>query len=355
MKRQSIAVHRSAVAVAGLLGTMAISPTVALADEGGVSFWLPGQFGSLAAVPQQPGWSFADVYYHTSVTGGGDVAAARQLQLGAFSRTATVSLNASLNARVDVDLVSGSYVFAPPVLGGQLAVGMTGMVGHSSTSIDGTLTASIGGLTATKTGTISDERDGFGDLYPLASLRWNAGVNNFMIYLTGDIPVGTYNPSNLANFGIGHGAIDGGVGYTYFNPQTGHEFSVVTGFTGNFVNTSTNYQNGIDWHLDWGASQFLTKQWQIGVVGYVYKQITADVGALPILGPFESQVVGIGPQIGYIFPVGNMQGYLNLKAYFEFDGHDRPSGWNTWLTFAISPPAPPAPTPPASRTPMIYK
>ena len=29
----------------------------ALADEGGVSFWVPGFFGSLAAAPQQPGFS----------------------------------------------------------------------------------------------------------------------------------------------------------------------------------------------------------------------------------------------------------------------------------------------------------
>jgi hypothetical protein len=32
-----------------------------------------------------------------------------------------------------------------------------------------------------------------------------------------------------------------------------------------------------------------------------------------------------------------MQGYLNLKAYGEFDAANRPSGWNAWLTFAISP------------------
>ena len=44
----------------------------------------------------------------------------------------------------------------------------------------------------------------------MASLRWNHGVHNFMIYGTGDIPVGTYDPSNLANLGIGHGAADGG-------------------------------------------------------------------------------------------------------------------------------------------------
>jgi hypothetical protein len=50
------------------------TPRIALADEGGVSFWLPGAFASLAAVPQQPGWSLANLYYHTSVSGGGDVA-----------------------------------------------------------------------------------------------------------------------------------------------------------------------------------------------------------------------------------------------------------------------------------------
>src|SRR5580704_3832669 len=90
-------------------------------------------------------------------------------------------------------------------------------------------------------------------------------------------------------------------------------------------------------------------------VGYVYDQVSADRGSAPILGPIESRVFGVGPQVGYLFPVGNMQGALNLKAYFEFDSHDRPSGWNTWLTFSISPAAPPAPTPPMSRAPMIYK
>jgi hypothetical protein len=53
----------------------------------------------------------------------------------------------------------------------------------------------------------------------------------------------------------------------------------------------------------------------------------------------------VGPQIGYIFPVGDMQGYLNFKAYGEFDQANRPAGWNTWLTFTISPAAPMEATP----------
>ena len=55
----------------------------------------------------------------------------------------------------------------------------------------------------------------------------------------GDIPVGTYDSTRLANLSIGHGAMDGGFGYTYFDQKAGHEFSAVTGFTYNLVNPST--------------------------------------------------------------------------------------------------------------------
>src|SRR5262249_27993700 len=192
--------------------------------------------------------------------------------------------NVNVNGRAAFDFATLNYVFATPVLGGQFAVSMAGAGGHNSSSISGTLTASVGNITATRTGSISDERWGFADLFPQASLRWNSGVNNFMVYMTGDIPVGTYNSTRLANFGIGHGAVDGGVGYTYFDTKTGHEFSVVTGLTGNFVNSSTGYQNGTDWHVDWGASQFITKQWQLGAVGYFFRQLTADKGTPLILG-----------------------------------------------------------------------
>jgi hypothetical protein len=69
------------------------------------------------------------------------------------------------------------------------------------------------------------------------------------------------------------------------------------------------------------------------------------------VGCFQSRVVGLGPQVGYLFPIGDLQGYLNLKAYGEFANQDRPDGWNIWLTFSI---APAAPTPPAAKA-LVYK
>src|SRR5882757_7624851 len=77
----------------------------------------------------------------------------------------------------------------------------------------------------------------------------------------------------------------------------------------------------------------------------------ADSGQAAILGDFKSRVFAVGPQIGFIFPVGEMQGYLNLKADKEFAAENRPEGWDAWLTFAVSPAA--APPPPQST--LVHK
>jgi hypothetical protein len=124
----------------------------AFADEGGVSFWLPGLFGSLAAVPQpQPGWAFASIYYHTSVAAGSDVALEREFTLGRIPPplNLTASLNANLHATADLALIVPSYAFATPVFGGQASLSMMTIVGDTSTSLAGTLSSSLsaGGIT----------------------------------------------------------------------------------------------------------------------------------------------------------------------------------------------------------------
>jgi hypothetical protein len=340
------------------LAAVVTAPRHSLADESGVSFWIPGFFGSLAAAPQQPGWSLATINYYTNVSAGGAVALAREFQIKNLPVGIQAQANASLHATADIGMVIPTYVFATPVLGGQASVSLIQGYGASNASLNGTVSGSVTGPLGNtipfgpRFDSINSSVTGFTDFIPQAALRWNAGVDNYMVYATGDVPVGAYSSSRLANLGLGHGAIDAGAGYTYFNPQTGHEFSGVLGFTANLVNPSTQYQSGVDMHFDWGASQFLTKQVQVGLVGYAYKDIGCDSGTGDRVGCFQSQVLGVGPQFGYIFPIGGMQGYLNLKAYGEFAGSDRPTGWNAWVTLVISPPAP---TPPATTRPIITK
>ncbi len=346
----------ASVIAAPLAGTIVLSTsTGSLADEGGVSFWVPGFFGSLAATPQVPGFSLANVFYYNQVSAGGNVAFARQVSAGNINVNFNGNLNANIHGSAEpLYLAIPGYTFATPVFGGQFNFSFGIPYGRIQSSVDAVITGSLGGPGFTVGRSLTETATGFGDLLPMASLRWNFGVHNFMTYLTGNFTTGVYHTGSIANLGIGHNAIDGGGAYTYFDPKAGHEFSATLGFTYNFENTNTNYQNGIDMHLDWGASQFLTKQWQVGLVGYWYQQLSCDSGSGDRVGCFESRVVGVGPQIGYIFPISKeWQGYLNLKGYGEFAAQNRPDGWNAWLTFAISPAAP-GEAPPSARR-MITK
>lgn len=310
------------MAAALLLSVLGVNP--ARCDETGVSFWIPGLYGSLAALPGSPGWSFASIYYHTSVNAGAD----RALPLDG-------QIVVGLDASGDVGMFGPAYTLPSSVLGGEAQFALLAVAAGVDVSVQGTLTGPRGN---TISGRREDSVTGFGDLYPQVNLKWNDVTSNYMVYLTGDIPVGSYSPNRLANVGIGHGAIDGGAGYTYLNQKTGLEFSGTFGLTGNFENQDTKYTNGIDSHLDLAVSQFLSKQIHVGLVGYYYQQITGDSGQGARLGDFKSRTLGIGPQVGYIFPISSdVQGYVNVKGYGEFAGDNRPTGWNFWLTFALTP------------------
>jgi len=67
---------------------------------------------------------FANIYYHTSVSAGADVARAREFTLGRVPTNVTVNANLDLrvNATGDLGFVIPTYVFETPVLGGQASV-----------------------------------------------------------------------------------------------------------------------------------------------------------------------------------------------------------------------------------------
>ena len=78
----------------------------ALADEGGISFWLPGQYASLAAVPATPGWSVAAIYYHAEADAGANAA---------FPRGGRIDLG--IDGRGDLGILGPTYAFDEPLFG----------------------------------------------------------------------------------------------------------------------------------------------------------------------------------------------------------------------------------------------
>ena len=89
------------------LALAAVSPPRARADDGGVSFGLPGTYGSLAAVPGVPGWSFATFNYYDSVSRG---------KSAEFYRGGGVQ--AGLQSHPDLQFVVPNYAFATPASAG---------------------------------------------------------------------------------------------------------------------------------------------------------------------------------------------------------------------------------------------
>ena len=324
---------RSRQALASIAATIALlAPSLARADNGGVGFWPPGTMGSLAAVPTTPGWSITTQYIHLDAVAGGGAA----LQHNA-------SIVAGLHARVDAGVLLPTYTFATPVLGGQLTIGAAGVPGNIGVGINATLTGPRGN---TISGSAFDNRVTWADVYYLGELKWNMGVNNFMTYVFGNIPSGTYDSTRFANLSAGYVGVDAGGGYTYLNPKTGHEFSVVAGLSFSGMNTAIQYQNGIDFHADWAASQFVGKSIHVGLVGYVYQQVTADSGLGAKLGDNKGTAIGIGPQIGFFFAAGQgYQGYLNLRAYADVYTENRPTSTTFMATLSFSPAAPEHPAP----------
>src|SRR5438552_19188582 len=99
------------IGYAAAAAAFVLCPGISRADESGISFWLPGLYGSLSATPTTPGWSVAAIYYHTTVNASGAAAAAREFQIRRFSPTVNIDLNLALSGQADLMLIAPTYTF----------------------------------------------------------------------------------------------------------------------------------------------------------------------------------------------------------------------------------------------------
>jgi hypothetical protein len=142
---------------------MAGMPKKAHADAGGLSFWLPGGFGSLAAAPTVPGWAYTTIYLHLQSSAGGG---ANFVLPGGGRGAVAVGLTDHADA-----LVQGiTYTSATPVLGGQAAFTVLGAPGNVGVGIGATLTGPLGN---TVSGVKTDNRTTVTDVFYQGTLKWN--------------------------------------------------------------------------------------------------------------------------------------------------------------------------------------
>ena len=303
-----------------LFGGLISNVSISYADENGSGFWLTGQYASGAALPPSPGFGITTMYYSYKGTQNSTVA------------SGGANLNSNLSATTTALLLQPSYTFDTKILGAIPSVGVGFGPGNAFTGL--TYSAA-----AQQVYSGNQTTNGTTDLYPIINLYWSdKNRNHFMAYLTGDIPTGTYNSNNLANLGLGHAAVDAGGAYTYTNRETQWEGSAVLGVTNNFKNTATNYKSGIDSHLDFAVSKGITREWSAGIAGYVYYQLTADGGSGDTVGPYKGRVLGLGPEVGYLFTLGGNgtpMTYLNVRGYKETWVENRTGGYAMFAVLTL--------------------
>ena len=85
--------------------------------------------------------------------------------------------------------------------------------------------------------------------------------------------------------------------------------------------------------LEWGENKRIAS---VGAVGYTFNQLTGDTGSgATLVG--HPRISAVGPEVGYLFPIGEMQGSSSFRGYWEFAAQNRLLVSNTWLALSITP------------------
>jgi hypothetical protein len=295
----------------------------AQAAEKGLGTYLLGVRGPMAGFTPPPGVFFQnDLYVYSGEAGGGI-----QLPFGG-------QIIANVEATAVLELPTGLWVTPWEIAGGNLAFSATVPVG--SLDVD----ASLGALP------VSDDIFTVGDPVLSGFVGWHAGNFHWQTGVAINTPIGDYQEGEIANIAFNRWSTDVFAAATWLDPAFGLDVSGAAGITFNGENEVTDYETGTEFHLEGAVSKIFSPQFNVGLTGYYYNQITGDSGSGARLGDFEGEVAAIGGTLGYNFQLGKLPVSTRLKYYHEFEVENRLEGDAGYFTVAmplwVAPP-PPAP------------
>lgn len=294
----------------------------ARAAEGGIGVYLLGAKAvtGVGITPPAGVYFQNDTYFYD-----GKLSGSKTLPTGGL-------LVGNVSSQTWLNLSSPIWITPVNLLGGSLGFSATIPVGKPQ--IDATLLVNsprFGPIGRS----VSDAEFNLSDFYISSFLGWNAGDFHWQVGISGIIPSGTYTPGQLSNASLNRDAIDAFGAFTWFDPKQGLDLSVALGFTFNQQNSATNYKTGDEFHLEWSATKYITKEFTIGLVGYYYNQITGDSGMGARLGSFEGRVTALGGAVGYTFEAGKLPISTRLKIFREFNAVDRQEGTAGYFTVSL--------------------
>lgn len=302
------------------LALMLCSPISVHAAEGGAGFYLLGSKGPAAAVTPPPGVYFQNDLYFFS----GEVGAGRELPTG--GRVAV-----GVDGDAVIELPTLIWVLPEEIAGGHLGLTASLPIGWKKTSADLTLAGPLGGSASAS---ISDDVFTIGDPVVGGFLGWQHENFHWQVGTMINVPIGNYQEGEISNIAFHHWGADVFAGATWLDPSTGIDLSGVVGVTFNAENPTTDYRTGNEFHFEWAAVKHFNQQFDAGLIGYYYDQLSGDSGE-GASGPFKGRAASIGATIGWNFKVGETPVSARLKYFHEFSARNRAEGDAVFLTISM--------------------
>jgi hypothetical protein len=306
--------HRTYLAAAAAASLL--SSGAATAAEKGVGVYLLGFRGPMAGFTPPPGVFLQNDLYVYS----GDAGADLQLPTGG-------QIIANVEATAVLEMPTGVWVTPWEIAGGNLGFSATLPIGYQ----DIEASASLGPLAAR----IQDDVFTVGDPFLSGFVGWHAGNFHWQTGVAVNVPIGDYQDGEIANISFNRWATDVFATATWLDPALGLDVSGAAGVTFNDENPATNYETGTEFHLEGAVSKIFSPQFNVGLVGYYYNQLTGDSGSGARLGDFEGEVAAIGGTLGYNFQIGILPVSTRLKYFHEFDVENRLEGDAGFFTVAM--------------------
>ncbi len=189
-------------------------------------------------------------------------------------------------------------------------------------------------------GVMSDDKTGLGDIIidPFI-LSWH--FKNWHLATGVDIymPTGSYDKEDVANISRNYWTFEPIFAFTYIS-DGGFEVSSKFMYDFNTNNPDTDYLSGQEFHFDYAVG-YRVNNWNLGVAGYYYKQITDDKmngetvtfpASLGFDEGFKGQTFAVGPAVKYNYK--NMS--FTLKYLWETAVEHRPEGSDLWFKFVYA-------------------
>jgi len=308
------------IAAIALAGSALLLAGEGFAAEGGAGFYLLGSKGPAAAIMPPPGVFFSnDIFIYTGDLGGsGPLPTGGKLAVGVEGKAA-------------VDIPTVLWVLPEEVMGAHLGLSASLPFGWKETSADVTLSGPRGG---TASGSVTDPVFTIGDPVLGGMLGWETGNFHWQTGVLVNVPIGDYQKGEISNVAFHHWGADVSAAATWLDPTIGLDLSGVVGMTFNAENPTTDYRTGNEFHFEWAAVQHFNEQFDAGLVGYYYKQVSGDSGA-GASRPFKGEIAAIGATIGWTFKAGEVPISTRLKYFHEFADTNRARGDTVILTVSM--------------------